>query len=336
MQALQSLVKRMDKFKISSLKKKMGIAARTFTAIAVIGAFIYYLVEKRNAFIAVLDVSWLHVLIIGIAVVLTWLINSIQTFVLLRAEGIRIGFIENFMLIIATIMANYMPMKVGTVLRLRYLKTIHGLRYARSGSLMGIRMVILICTTGVLGCTGTIGLLVTGYPFSSELTAFFSVMIFVSILAYCIPPPKFKNRKNFFVRTWTDFSIGFEVMRARPSVTLLVMALVVAQFAVLSFRFYLTFSMVQFHPSPWILLLLAPLVSLLGLLSITPGGGMGLREGVIGYVTMVSGYDFNSGFFAGTVDRAVLLILTFTLGTVAVVYIWMRTKSAETKNISIL
>ena len=90
--------------------------------------------------------------------------------------------------------------------------------------------------------------------------------------------------------------------------------------------------MVGFCPSPWIFLLIAPLVSILGLLALLPGGNIGLREGIIGYVTMVSGYDFNSGFFGGTIDRAILLCLTFLFGTISVIYIWFRTKRVESTN----
>jgi hypothetical protein len=47
---------------------------------------------------------------------------------------------------------------------------------------------------------------------------------------------------------------------------------------------------------------------------------------------MVSGYNFNIGFFAGALDRVVLLLLTFTFGAAGVLYILVRGGYAKAGN----
>ncbi|HDH04468.1 MAG TPA: flippase-like domain-containing protein [Nitrospirae bacterium] len=319
-----------DSVKTDNTGKKIRAIAGYVIGIIIIGGFVYYIAEHRDAFKTVLDISWGHVLGIGIGVFLYWLVSSIQTLVLFREENIRIGFWENLVVLIASIALNYLPMRMGTLLRLRYLKSVHGLRYARYGSLFGIRLVILIFTTGVLGCAGTIAILISGGAFSKELTLIFIALIIISILGYIAPAPKFKNQNSAISRIWNDFSTGFEAIRNKPALAWQVMALTLLQFAALAARLYLSFDAVQFHPSPWILLLLVPLSTLMAFLTFTPGS-MGLREGIMGYVTLASGYDFNSGIFAGVVDRVIILVMIFTVGTVCAVYVWIRMHKAVVK-----
>jgi len=314
--------------KTDSVKQKIKAAVRNGFAILVIGVFLYYLIENRSVFKSVLEISWFHVLGISLGVFLAWLIDSVQTFVLLRSENILIGFWENFMVLMAGVLMNYLPMRVGSLMRFRYFKGVYRLRYARFGSLFGIRMVILVCAAGLVGCVGKIGLSLSGRPFSPELAIIFAGMILASALAYLLPTPKFNNSMNPLLRIWTDFLTGFEALRERPFVTLQIIMLTLLQFAVLSCRFYLTFNTVQFRPSLWLFVLLAPLSVLTTLLAFTPGS-LGIREGVIGYVTLASGYDFKSGIFAGAVDRAVLLALTLILGTIGIIYVWAQLREAE-------
>lgn len=195
-----------------------------------------------------------------------------------------------------------------------------------------MRVIILVCATGLFGFLGAIGIFISEGILSNELLIIFITLIVASIVGYFLPMPKFKNNKHFILRAWTDFSTGFEAMRAKPFITLQVMLLIVLQFIVMSWRLYLAFDAVQIHLSVWILFLLVPLTTLMTFVALTPGG-LGLREGLMGYVTLVSGYDFNSGIFAGAVDRAVLLAVTFIVGPFCLFYIWVRMRKNQKTNL---
>lgn len=310
------------------MRSVIGSICSSCFGVAVIFAFIYIIVQKRETIISILDISISGILLLVIGVILTLFVNSTQTFLLLRAEGKIIGYWENFMLLTASMMANYLPMKVGTIIRMRYLKAVYGLRYARFGSLMGIRVVILVYATGVLGIVGTVGLWISEYFLSIELIVIFGSLLIISILATFVSKLKFKNHKNFFLRTWTDFSQGFELIKNNAFLTLQIIILTLLYFCILGFRIYLTFDMIHIQLSPWVLLVIAPVTALMTFLSITPGS-MGIKEAVIGALAMATGYNFESGLFAGTFDRAIFLAVLFFLGTSGIIYVWIRLRRAE-------
>lgn len=70
------------------------------------------------------------------------------------------------------------------------------------------------------------------------------------------------------------------------------------------------------------------MTTLISFLSLTPGN-LGLREWAIGIISFASGVDFHNGIFAGTLDRAILMAITFILGSGSLAYVWNRIETAE-------
>ncbi len=291
-------------------------------------AFGYYLHARWETFQSLVDVSWYHLGGIVVGVLITWFLMSLQSLIILRAEGVRIGVGENFFLLLATIIGNYLPMRLGTFLRLRYLKVRYGLRYARFGSVAGIRVVVHVFAVGVFGFFGLVVMATLHGVFSWMLASLFAMMIAVSLLAYCIPPPKFGTRDGKLIRVWRDFSTGFANIRKNSRLGVQLCILMFLQFVALSVRLHFAFDAIHFSPSSAIYLLLAPVTALLTIMTITPGS-LGIREGAMGYVTLATGYDFQQGIFAGTIDRGVLLLLSFSLGLLSFLFIWKRLGDTE-------
>lgn len=256
-----------------------------------------------------------------------WFLSAAQTWVLFKAERAPIGFWENQLLGASASFANYLPMRVGTIVRVRYMNQIHGLRYARFGSIFGIRTVLLVSASGLLGVVSTTGLwLSEGRP-AWLLLGGFVLLAIGSVVALLAPLPRFGTGETRVTRIWNDFVEGFAMARARPTVSFVVLTLTVLQQLALGVRLYVGFDAFQAPPSVWVLLLLAPLVMLVSFVAITPGA-LGLREAAIGYVAFAAGGDFSLGLFAGSLDRAVMLGLTLLLGTPSFVFIWRRLGSA--------
>ncbi|MFW2387524.1 MAG: lysylphosphatidylglycerol synthase transmembrane domain-containing protein [Polyangiales bacterium] len=279
--------------------------------------------QRRASFSDLLDASWTDLGIMGLLVLAGWALSSAQTWVLFRAEGAQIGFGENLVLTSCANFANYLPMRVGTVLRGRYMKHVHGLRYARFGSIFGIRTVLLVSASGLLGAIGTLGLwLSEGRPAWALLVAFVG-MALASAVALLVPLPRIPGSDKRLPRIWNDFVDGFAMARARPRVSAIVLALTLLQQLTLGLRLFVGFDAFQTTLSPWLPLLLAALVMLVSFVAITPGG-LGLREAAIGYVAFATGGDFSLGLFAGSLDRAVMLVLALVLGAPSFVYIWKK------------
>ncbi len=71
---------------------------------------------------------------VAVGVVLHWIVSAGQSLLLYRAEGLRMGLMETTFLTVTGAALNYMPFRLGTVVRLRYLKAVHGLRLTRAAS----------------------------------------------------------------------------------------------------------------------------------------------------------------------------------------------------------
>jgi uncharacterized membrane protein YbhN (UPF0104 family) len=151
-------------------------------------------------------------------------------------------------------------------------------------------------------------------------------MALAATTALLVPLPRVEASSGRLPRIWNDFVDGFAIARARPKISYAVLALIVLQQVTLGVRLAIGFEAFQTQPSPWLLLLLAPLVMLVSFVAFTPGG-LGIREAAIGYVTFATGYDFNLGLFAGSLDRAVLLVITAVLGPPSFLYVWKRLRS---------
>jgi uncharacterized membrane protein YbhN (UPF0104 family) len=297
-------------------------------ALIIIGGAAAYLWAHRDEFTAVLDIPHGRALAIAAGVVVSLLASSVQNYVMLRAENVQIGFLENFMLSLAGNLGNYLPMRAGTLVRLRYLKSKHGLRYARFGSIFGIRTVLILLATGVLGTAGTLGLWHSGRPLSLQLLTIFGTLVCVAGYFTLRPPSRRLSGSGRIAKAANDFAEGFETIHSRPGVSLQVSAFLLVQFLALGWRFLLTFEAIGLEPSPYLLLLLSPLATLVSFVAITPGA-LGLREAVMGYAALVTGIGFDSGFFAGAVDRAVMLVILCALGAPSLVFCWRRMNRAE-------
>ena len=55
-----------------------------------------------------------------------------------------------------------------------------------------------------------------------------------------------------------------------------------------------------------------------------PPGNLGLREWIIGVISVAAGYQFDGAVFAGVVDRAVLMGVTLVFGAVGLSYLLLR------------
>ena len=301
---------------------------RNLVSTFIILGLAFYLWKHWEIFNTTLDASWRHVYRLVACIFIGWILNSIQVLLLLRQFGIKIGFWENMFLLIAMTLGNYLPMRVGSFLRMQYLKKVHDFQYIQFGGILAIRILILIISTGILGCIGMIGLRVSGSPFNMYLFCLFISMLIISLGVYLIPVPRTEKSDNFLIKLWSDLLLMFETIQSRPFLLCQVLGLVLLQFVVFAFRLSITFDAVHVELSLWILLLLAPMTTLIEFLSLTPGS-LGLREWAIGFISVASGIDFSNGIFAGTLDRAILMSCTFIFGGASLAYVWFRIKSFD-------
>lgn len=296
---------------------------RTCFSFIIIAGLVYYLWRHWDVFYTTLEASWINIISLVLCIFMTLVLNSLQVLLLLRHIGVKVGFWENMFVLIAMIFGNYLPMRMGSLLRMRYFKTVHGLQYTKFIGITGVRTVILIASTGILGSVSLVGLSLSGFPFNMTLLCIFIIMLVFSIGVCRIPATKIKKTNNLLQRTWSNLFNAFEKIQTHPALFWQILGLILMQYAFLALRLSITFDAIQVEVSPWAFLMLAPMTVLLGFVSLTPGN-LGLREWAIGVMSLASGINFHSGIFAGTLDRAVLMACIFILGSASLAYVWFR------------
>ncbi|MPY87140.1 MAG: hypothetical protein GEU99_04380 [Luteitalea sp.] len=288
---------------------------------------LFYVWQRRVLLAETLEASWEGLLLMLLLVSATWVAISAQSYVLFRAEGLPISFRENFVLSSAVAFGNYLPFRIGVVVRAQYMKREYGMGYVRFGSLFAVRLAIQIAISGVVGiCALLFGAAVSG-RLSYPLLAIFGLLTAVALvsLIHPLPPLTFSGKRA--ARLWDDFREGFGIARRRPGLAAITAFWTLAQYALLSLRFGITFHLLGTSAPPWVLLVLSVASGVSALLAITPGN-LVVRELIIGYVVFATGQAFDLGIFAGTFDRAAQLAVVATLGASCFTYVWFRGRAA--------
>lgn len=298
---------------------------RTLIGFLIIFGFCYYLWANRDQFHRMLDASVWHLSGLCVLIVLSWYVNGLQAYVVYRAVGIPIGAMEATMLTTAGTFGNYLPMRAGTIARAMYLKEKHGLGFARFGGIMLLRTLLTVVAAGIVGLA-SLGLAYweDGSSISSQLFVVFSLLTIVPVLAMYIPIPKWSWLPHKLYRLADDLTGAFDELRRKPAIAFQVVVLIVVQYFLLGLRFIVSADALSVDMLNSHLVLMAPLAALMSFAALTPGG-LGLREAVMGYVSLSLGFSFSIGIFVGTIDRAVLLVMVGVFGGLAFRHVWKQT-----------
>jgi uncharacterized membrane protein YbhN (UPF0104 family) len=306
------------------MRRIIFASLRGLLSFALVVWLAYYLYTNWDLFSASADASRYQLAALTVCILATWVINSLQVLLLLRMEQVRVGFWENLLVQTATLLGNYVPMRIGTILRFRYFKKVHGLEYTRLGGIAGLRLMLLVSCAGLLGLFGLPGLMMSGgHQVNLLLWPLFIGMLCVPAATYLFAVRRLRLPGGHAGELLGRFLSGFVGIRQQPRIAAFVLILLLCQFVLLSVRLHISFEVMGIPLSPWALLLLAPTATLMAFLTLTPGN-LGLREWIIGVISVAAGYQFDGAVFAGVVDRAVLMGVTFVFGAVGLSYLLLR------------
>lgn len=291
----------------------------------IIGGLLHYLINHWHSFYTNLVLSFNELVYLVILIIITWILGSMQTIILMREVKIHVGFFEGIFTLVAMALGNYLPMRIGTLIRMHYFKTIHNLEYSIFGGMYSARTLIMLASTGVLGCLGMAGIGCSLSKYALILFGIYFCLIIFSIGMYFLPLPKSSKNAGFFLKIWSNFLLGYATIRKSKRFFIQMFILLLLQYFVLAFRLYISFHAIGENLTPFAYLVIAPSTVLISIFSFTPGN-LGLREWLIGILTFSIGIDFDSGIFAGTIDRILLIICTFIFGIISLFYLKSRIK----------
>lgn len=297
---------------MAALARLRTWARHAFSALIILG-LIVYLWNNVGDIRAGIRISVGQIALLTTLILATWVLNSLPMLVIARLMHKRIGFWENLSVMLAGGLVNYLPMRLGTVMRMQFFNKVHGVDYATFIGVMGVRTLLLVALTGMLGCVGLAGLAVGGSEIPTTLSMLFVTLAIIPTISILITFQTLGDQDAYWLQILRKLGHGHSVLRGNPGSYAVLALITIAQFSVLSMRLFIAFQAFGLHLSWWVLLLLGPTVTLVTFLSITPGS-LGVREWIIGGLSGIAGLEFQYGIFAGTLDRAVVMALTFIVG----------------------
>lgn len=301
-------------------------------AIGVIGSLVWYFIRHWTDFTSILNASRFHVTALILLCSLSIFLNGIQSFIILRALGLRIGFWENQAVALTANICNYAPLRPGTIIRIKYLKNVHGLDYVRFGAMVSVRFLALTAASTFLGLLGLLGARLNGLNVHPALAGLILGLFIVSCLLLFVRSSKAEGPDRNPAKLWKRFYWNYRDLNAKSGTLWMLMAIVILHCIVFSFRLVIAYDAIGVGLSFYVALILAPSLSIIGFLNITPGN-LGLREWALGLFSLSTGYNFGDGIFAGTMDHAIALVCTFLLGSLASVYVFLKMKRVKNAGI---
>ena len=295
------------------MKKYLKIIISYVLLFLIVGAFVYFLFEKRDELVRLKNISALS---IGLMVVFSLLSRGVNAYLsekLLKAFDIKLSFKEWFGLGCVANMTNYfLPMRSGIGTRAIYLKNKYNFAYSK----------FLAAYTGLYVfsyfVTALFGILLLIFLYPSKGTFYPPIMIvFLAVFigaGFFMLSWKFLGKKKFKFDVVERIFESLNFFRKEKKLLLILLGLNLISVIMLALRFFVAFHAIKVMPSMSGMIILAIVINFAFILSLTPSN-MGIKESIMTIVAGMIGLTTVDGALAAVVDSGVNFIITFVLGT---------------------
>lgn len=302
---------------------RLRTLAQWAISIGLAGYVVWFVLDHREVFSQQFAGTTRHAVLLALAVFATWTVNSLQTLLPLRELGVRVGFWENWLLTLAAGFGNYLPMRAGTVLRMHYIRSVHGVGYLQYGGILGTRALLLLWAAGGLGLGGAVAMALAQHAIRIEIVLLFAAILAAGVVPFLLPLNRVLPAGGVGGQVARHLVEAIDLVRQNRRMTVWYLGLIVLQFGILTARLGVAFDVIQHRPAWWVYFFLSPVATILSFINITPGN-LGLREWLIGVLSAAVGADYAAGIFAAAVDRAVLVAMTLSFGGLASALVAVR------------
>jgi uncharacterized membrane protein YbhN (UPF0104 family) len=290
---------------------------------ALVAYVVRFLLGQRDELAQRFSGTVWHAALLGLGILGTWTVNSLQTLLPLRELGVRIGFWENLMLTVATIFGNYLPMRAGSLLRLEYVRAVHGVGYFRFGGLLGARSLILLGVAAAAGLSGVVAMRLVGQDPRPEAFVIFAGILGLCAVPFVVPVERLLTGRGAAMKAIRQLGESVALVRQNRRILAWYVGLVVLQLMFLAARLAVSFDAIERHPPAWVYCFLSPIATILSFINLTPGN-IGLREWLVGLLSAAVGVDYADGIVAASIDRGVLIAMTLVAGGPALALVVSR------------
>lgn len=294
--------------------RSLGKLLPVIISIGLLVGFAIYLSRNAHRFVTLLNISP-SLLLLAVALNLTAFAgNGLINLVLYRHLGAAVIVAEAMSLAAVNTLANLLPFAGGMVAKGAYLKRKFGLTYTRFLSATVALFVLMVSASGAVGlATLAYMRLVLGRDVPRLLVAGFLVMLLGIAILWL--PASLVPRGRWTAR-FEQFLDGWRFVGRRPALLIMLLLLQLALMVVLAGRYWTAFHLMSQNVSLADCLLFAAATVLTQLVTITPDG-LGIREGIVGGIATLLGFDIGVSVVAVTIDRLVSTAITIALGSLA-------------------
>ncbi len=301
--------------------RRLAPIARWLLLVALVVLAAWYGVRHPEIFSALRSMTFAHVLLSLLFLFGARWALALQLRTLSGCLGVRLGVWESFGLVMINTMYSYLaPGRAGLGAQGLYLKKKHALSFAHFGSLVAASNLLQAFATASMTLVVAIVGRQMGVPVpTSVLVALLTMLglimaagvglgVFMG-LAHRVPT---KTLRSLCVR----MSEGIRMLWGRKRVLLIVLALGIVRLAGLSGLLWMACSSVGLSVGIVPATTMTAFAILGLILPLTPGS-LGVSEGIISGIGELWGFPLETLLLAALVRRAIAVLFTFALGTVA-------------------
>lgn len=313
-------MKSSDKLNISRFIKQL---TKLLIQLGVLTYIVYYIVTRREELVRLWELDLTDTVAVFALVVLGNIVRSWELRYILGNLNTNILFSESFYVTVGSALLNYLPMNAGTLLKARILKKHRSLKYAHFVSVMGVTILITLLAGGILGLIATT---VSGTVTRADGIvpgAFFLCSIIAPLVILHIPASVIEHHRGWVWTALRDLLTGWEQIRKNGLGLLVVFAVAVMKLLTIALRLWICFNAVGIKMTLLGSVMFAVVSNLLMLVNITPGS-LGVRELLIAGIAQFTGFSFESGLFAASLDRLFALAFAVCAGLPSLVVLRVK------------
>jgi len=282
--------------------------------ITIILVFFYF---QRHRLSILTDISGFPLIVLLLIGLLPVYFNALSFKINISIFDVNLKFREWFGLSVINTFYNYIfPVRAGIAVRMGYMKTQYGFPVSSYLGFLTGSYLLVFFTSALTASLVSVYLFFFSKPFKIEfLFASTGVMAGVLIFSFfliklkSLPISEKGKIKGFLQR----LANSFQFFKFNKNILKYIVLCKFFFILAMTLRLYASYWVLGIEISCIKLLLVSSFVVLSTFVSIVPGN-LGIREGIIGLLTNIMGLPLEDAMLGALLDRAVAMILIFTLG----------------------
>jgi uncharacterized membrane protein YbhN (UPF0104 family) len=278
----------------------------------IVAFLLYYLYHNADQYIRLLRLSVVGVISILMLSLLSAVVGGLLNVYMFASLNAKLSYRDAFHLGTSSTLANQLPIPAGMIARGFYLKRQHNLSYAKYFSATLALYFCMLALNGFIGLTILLHWTLSSHQtFSPMLWGAFGAMA-ASLTVFALPIERIKFWG--FLRRWVAQALeGWTLISTNRVLLLKLLGLQTGLMLSWCVRYWLAFHMLSQNVTFGQTLLFATASVLTQLVTFAPAG-VGVRESIVGAVSLALGFPLAASVAAVGLDRLISTTTIFLLG----------------------